>query len=117
MNITAQVTYRRIARSDALEDAIRRRVARLDKLHPNVASCRVVVEQLGRHRNSGNEFAVRLDVHVPGVEFAVTHRHDEDVYVALRDAFDAAERRIEDLARIARGDVKTHAMRVPRDAQ
>ncbi len=35
------------------------------------------------------------------------HSH-EDVYVAVRDAFNAAARRLEDHARRMRGDVKTH---------
>jgi hypothetical protein len=33
----------------------------------------------------------------------------EDVYIAIRDAFDAAVRRVEDQARRLRGDVKSHA--------
>jgi len=45
---------------------------------------------------------------VPGSEIAVTREHDEDVQVALRDAFDAARRQLEDYAREKRGDVKRH---------
>ena len=37
----------------------------------------------------------------------VNHAHD-DVYVAIRDAFDAAVRQVEDHARRMRGDTKTH---------
>jgi len=37
-----------------------------------------------------------------------SHAH-EDVYVAIRDAFDAAKRRLEDYACLQRGDVKRHA--------
>ena len=42
----------------------------------------------------------------------IDHAH-EDVYVAIRDAFDAAVRRLEDQARKMRGNVKTHAGRPP----
>jgi cold shock CspA family protein len=45
----------------------------------------------------------------PGGELAVTREHDEDLQVALRDAFDAARRRLEDYARGQRADVKHHA--------
>ena len=38
----------------------------------------------------------------------VDHAH-EDVYVAIRDAFDAAVRRLEDQVRRVRGNVKSHA--------
>ena len=51
---------------------------------------------------------VRIDLKVPGGEIAVTHEHDEDLQIALRDAFDAARRRLEDYARVQRGDVKHH---------
>ena len=44
---------------------------------------------------------------MPGQEIVVNHEHDEDVYVALRDAFDAAKRRLEDYARIRRGETRT----------
>jgi ribosome-associated translation inhibitor RaiA len=48
------------------------------------------------------------DIGVPGSEIVVNRDHAEDVYVALRDAFDAAKRQLEDYARKIRGDVKTH---------
>jgi hypothetical protein len=38
----------------------------------------------------------------------VNRDRDEDVYVALRNAFDAAKRQLEDYVRLLRGDVKTH---------
>jgi cold shock CspA family protein len=48
---------------------------------------------------------------VPGhAEIVSTlHRHD-DVYVALRDAFDSVARQLEDIVRIRRGDVKKHEL-------
>ena len=46
---------------------------------------------------------------VPGhAEIVVNRQQDEDVYVAMRDAFDAVARRIEEVVRIKRGDVKSH---------
>jgi cold shock CspA family protein len=71
-------------------------------------SCRVVIEQPGKHKRQGKEFVVHVDLKVPGGEVAVNRDHHEDVYVALRDAFDAARRKLEDVAREKRGDVKHH---------
>ena len=56
---------------------------------------------------------MRWDLTVPGGELAVTrepaeHHAHEDVFVALRDAFDAAQRQREDYARRQRGDLKAH---------
>ena len=73
-------------------------------------SCRVVIEQPGKHKRQGKEFVVHVDLKVPGGEIAVNRDHHEDVYVALRDAFDAARRKLEDVAREMRGDVKHHEL-------
>ena len=108
MQVPLQITYRGIAHSDALDARIRAKAAKLDEFHPRIMSCRVVVEEGDRHRHQGKQFVVRLEVHLPGHEFAINRDHHEDVYVALRDAFDAAGRKLEEIARTGRGDVKAH---------
>ena len=76
----------------------------------------VVVEAPHRHSHKGKMYHVRIDLSLPGREIVVgrepeqNHAH-EDVYVAIRDAFNAAVRRLEDQTRKMRGDVKTHAQR------
>jgi ribosome-associated translation inhibitor RaiA len=44
-------------------------------------------------------FDVHIDMTVPGSEIVVNRVANEDVYVAVRDAFDAAKRQLEDHAR------------------
>jgi len=95
MLIPLQITLRNIARSDAVEASIRRRVAKLDRYHRRIVSCRVVVEIPSRHKQQGKEFVVRLDIKVPGNEIVVTHDHHVDLYTALQEAFHAAQRRLE----------------------
>jgi cold shock CspA family protein len=69
----------------------------------------VTVEEASKHQHQGRQFAVHVDVRVPGREQIVSRRHQhEDVYVALRDAFAAVGRQLEDVVREQRGDVKTH---------
>jgi ribosomal subunit interface protein len=109
MQIPLQITYRHFPRSDALEARIRERTAELEQFFPHVVSCRVVVEEESRHKQQGKLFAVRVDLHVPGRELVVNREHDEDPFVAVRDAFDALRRQLEDHARVVRGDVKGHA--------
>ena len=108
MQIPLQITIRGIEHSDALETHIREKVAKLDEFFDYIMSCRVVVELPHKHHHQGKQFNVRLDIGVPGSEIVVKHDHSEDVYVALREAFDAAKRRIEDYVRKMRGDIKTH---------
>lgn len=96
MNLPLQITLRGLAHSQALQTAIREKAAKLQQFHERITSCRVVVELPARHKQQGREFVVRLDLKVPGGEIAVHSDHHEDVWVALRDAFDAARRRLQD---------------------
>ncbi len=108
MQIPLQITIRDIENSEALEAHIREKARKLDEYFQHIMSCRVVVELPHKHHNQGKKFNVRIDIGVPGSEIVVNRDQAEDVYVALRDAFDSAKRRVEDYARKIRGDVKTH---------
>ena len=106
MTIPMQVSFHGMAQSSALDTAIRQHAGKLDRFHPHLISFRAVVEQLARHKHQGKEFSVRLDIKVAGGEIAINRDHDEDPFVAVRDAFDAARRKLEDQVRRRRGDVK-----------
>jgi len=108
MQVPLQVTYRDMERSDALDARIRDKAAKLEEFHPHLISCRVVVEERHRHQHQGKQFTVTIDARVPGQEVLVNRDHHEDVYVAVRDAFDAAARKLEDVARLQRGEIKAH---------
>jgi len=110
MQVPLQITFRNFPRSDAVEARIREKVAKLEEFYSRITSCRVVVEQRDRHHHQGTQFTVRLDIRVPGHELAIDRDHHEDIYVAVRDAFDAAARKLEDVARVQRGDVKAHEL-------
>lgn len=110
MQLPVQITYRGMESSSALDEAVREKAAKLEQFHPRITSCRVVIEQPAQHKAKGKEFVVRVDLTAPGGgEIAVNRDHAEDVYVALRDAFDAARRKLEDFAREQRGEVKRHS--------
>lgn len=111
MQIPLQITIRDIEHSEALETHIRGKVEKLEVFFKSIISCRVVVEMPHKHHQQGKQFNVRIDIGVPGSEIVVNRDHAEDIYVALRDAFDAAKRQLEDYARKIRGDVKTHEPR------
>jgi ribosomal subunit interface protein len=108
MQIPLQITIRDIEPSEALETHIRSKAEKLNEFFGHIMSCRVVVEVPHKHHQQGKQFNVRIDIGVPGNEIVVNRDHDEDVYVALRDAFDAAKRQLEDYADKIRGDIKTH---------
>jgi len=103
-----QITLRNIDHSDALEAHIRNKAKKLESFFDHIVSCRIVVELPHNHKHQGRAFIVRLDINVPGREIVVNRDRHEDVYVALRDAFDAARRQLEDYLQRRRGETKTH---------
>ena len=109
MERPVQITLRNIDHSDALEEHIRERASRLEKFYPRITRCHVVLEIPHKHKHQGNLFNVRLDITVPGNELVFNREAREDVYVALRDVFEAARRKLEDHTQRRRGDTKAHA--------
>jgi cold shock CspA family protein/ribosome-associated translation inhibitor RaiA len=114
MQLPLQITFRHMDTSEAVAARIRQRAEELERFCDRVMSCRVVVECRHPRHLQGNLFRVRVDLKVLGREIAVGrdpagHHAHEDVYVAVRDAFDTTRRLLEDYAREARGDVKLHA--------
>jgi ribosomal subunit interface protein len=115
MQQPVQITFRHMGSSNAIEARIRERAEELERFFDRIISCRVVVEcQHPRHRQ-GNLFRVRVDLQVPGREIVVgrdpeAHHAHEDLYVAIRDSFDAARRLLEDHVREGRGEVKMHTV-------
>jgi ribosomal subunit interface protein len=115
MELPLQITFRHMDTSDAVAARLRERAAELERFFDRIVSCRAVVECRHPRRQQGNLFHVRVDLKVPGREIvfgreaAANHAH-EDVYVAIRDAFDTTRRLLEDHVREARGDVKLHVV-------
>jgi len=113
MQAPLQVSFRNTPPSPAVEADIREKAAKLEAFSDRITSVRVLVETPHRQHRQGKLFHVRIDVRVPGRELVVRrepaeHRAHEDVHVAVRDAFDAAKRQLEDYVRETRGNVKTH---------
>jgi ribosomal subunit interface protein len=112
MQIPLQVTFRHMDPSPVLENRVRELAARLEKFSAQIVHCHVVIEAPHQHQQQGQIFDVRIDVTVPGKEIAIRRarpadRSHEDAYVALRDAFRAVRRKLQDYERERRHDVKT----------
>ncbi|HEU4341609.1 MAG TPA: HPF/RaiA family ribosome-associated protein [Candidatus Binatia bacterium] len=137
MEIPLQVTFRNMAPSEAIEANIREKAKKLGSFYNRIMSCRVIVEAPHRHHRKGKAYEVRIDLTVPGGELVINraptrleaaklsllqrsekeltesrkpsrHGAHEDVYVAIRDAFSAAGRKLQDHARRQSGAVKIH---------
>jgi len=116
MNI--QITWEGdLSHSDAMERRILAEADKLRRVEQRIGAVRIAVRNAtGRHRN-GDLYAVRLQISTPGGADVVVDRNPdqdhshEDPYVAIRDAFRAARRRLQDRHRRMQGVVKTHAPR------
>jgi cold shock CspA family protein len=114
MQTDANIAFKNFEPADHVRERVAQEVARLEQFHPRMIACHVVVERVTARRHKGDLYRARVHVTLPGgKEVAVTRNQDDahahqDVLVAVRDAFDAAQRQIEDLARSQRGEVKTH---------
>jgi ribosomal subunit interface protein len=113
MQLPLQITFRNLDRSEATEAKVRARAENLEKFFGHITSCRVVIEARHKHHERGNHYHVRVDVTVPDGEVVANREPDEhhsytDVYVAIRDAFDAARRQLEDHRRRQGRQVKAH---------
>ena len=97
MPVALEIFFRDMPPSSALEAEIRKRAKQLERVAERMTSCRVSVLTDGRHRRSGTRFEVHVDIAIPGGELALGRDHSfEDPYVAVREAFDAARRGLQD---------------------
>ncbi|MBI4467896.1 MAG: ribosome-associated translation inhibitor RaiA [Acidobacteria bacterium] len=118
MELPVQITFRNMSPSDAVTARIREEVAKLETFCESIMACRVVVEIPHRRFYRGKLFHIRIDLTVPGEELVVNHQPSlhtlmqsteiarqskdmevsapcRDVYVSIRDAFDAARRKLQ----------------------
>jgi ribosomal subunit interface protein len=114
MQVPTTISFRDVQPSAAIEADIREKADKLEEFFDRITSLRVVVEQPHRRHRHGGLFHVRIDLRVPGREIVVNrepgaHQAYEDLYVAIRDAFDDAKRQLQDYATEVRRRAKTHA--------
>ena len=110
MAVPVQVTFRDIPHSDAVAAHVEKRASKLETFSDRLTRCHVVVAAPHRHHRHGKRYQVRLDLHVPGKELAISKTLDEmkeDLHAAIDDAFNDAERVLEEHERVVKDD-KTH---------
>ncbi|WP_264770159.1 HPF/RaiA family ribosome-associated protein [Coxiella burnetii] len=108
MQVPLQITLRNIDPTPAIEDRIHKKADKLSQYSDQIISCHIVVELPKRHQHQGKLNNVRINLTLPGKEFAVNRNEVEDLYVAIRDAFDDMARKVEEEMRMRMGHVKTH---------
>ena len=107
--VTPQIKFLNIPASEAVEAEVLKRAEKLQQYSDRITRFDVTIETNGKHKQQGHLYEVRIDLTVPGTEIALNRIHpNEDVYVAIRDAFDAATRKLQEHVHVQRGEVKVH---------
>ncbi len=111
MEIPLQITTRNIDLGDPTKEELKKRAEKLDNFFERIMRCRVTVEvphRFNKQAMNAAEYNIRIDLTVPGREIVIKNSPDKDLDVAIREAFEAAQRKLEDYVRKLRGDVKHH---------
>ena len=112
MTTPLEVVFNHMDPSAAVETRVQEKLTRLAKKFDRFTHARVVIDAPHRHQQRGKIFQVKIDLGMPGRGSVVVNRTSEDhahedVYAALRDAFLAAERQLQDGVDKMSGNVKT----------
>lgn len=99
MESQVEITFKDIDHSDTIEARIRERVAKLSAMSENIRRCKVWVRAPHRRGNKPIAYVIDLSVQMTGTSLHVDHRPGDDdahtdIYVAIRDAFNAMERQL-----------------------
>ena len=105
MQIPLQVTFEGSDPSEPVRVAIEREVERLEKHNRHIIGCHVTVIAPSYKHRHGTGFHVHISLTVPPHEnVTVNHassdeKRSEHIEVAVKDAFAAARRQLDDLAK------------------
>ncbi|HSD63326.1 MAG TPA: HPF/RaiA family ribosome-associated protein [Ignavibacteriaceae bacterium] len=114
MQIPVEISYRDVNKTDDIDNLIREKIKKLERVCDYMTSCRVAVEKPQRTINAGNPHRVRITMRVPpGHELVVERKPGEgemsdSLEKVIRYAFDAAKKQLEKLVEIQRKKVKKH---------
>lgn len=105
-----QITICDLPKSPAIHDHLVKKAQKLNQFYQRINTCHIVISIPQKHKHNGKLYCVHIDISVPGKELVASHKMNQDVYVAIRDAFKALTRQLESYADIRRGEVKSHEL-------
>lgn len=108
MQVPLKITTDSVRLSKREEQLIRRQITMLERFYSRLTRCEVVIDGPGGRHQRGGPFEARLHLGVPGDELTVDRQSGEDPTSALRQAFAAGRRQLQDWVRVKQGSVKRH---------
>lgn len=112
--IPYQITFLDFPESDAVKAAVEKKIEKIERFSDRIIRCEVTVSCPHRHRHADRLYNVRVHLLIPGDDVVINrhpseHEEHRDIYVAIRDAFNAATRVLEDQVRKIRHQTKHHS--------
>lgn len=98
MQIDPRITMHDLPRTEALEWHISGKVRMLGKLYPGMTGCHILLARPEQRRQKARLFSATVTVDYPQGEVEGISEHENDLYIAIRDAFAAVERELQKAA-------------------
>ena len=95
MQVPLEITFRNAPQSQAVKDHIVEKVTKLEQFSSHIISCHVVVDHENNNHKSGTLYSTHITMNIPGKELAATHSSQENMYVAIKDAFNKILKQLE----------------------
>ncbi len=112
MKTPLEISFKGLEKSRAVEAKVAERAARLERHFDRMTNVRVVVSAPNKLAHKGKHFEVKVEIGIPGGAPIIISEEPEgndarsDLMIAIRNAFDSAERRLDDLAERLGGSSK-----------
>jgi putative sigma-54 modulation protein len=104
MHTTPEIHFHGIEKSEAIEERVREKVSKLEKHCGRMTRCRVVLEAPHRSPQKPKAYKIKIEISLPRRQPIVvcheregSHAHEE-LPLAIRDAFEAALRKVDDVS-------------------
>lgn len=112
MKFPFKIQFRDIEKSNLVYNDIWDHADKLEKFYDRIVSMEVIVSAPHQSKKEGVIYHVEIRLHAPGNDIFIKNEREKNeahtnIHVAVRDAFDAARRKLEDLIRMERGLIKT----------
>ncbi len=114
MRVPLEISYRNVEKTEYIENMIHEKSAKLERFSDQIISCRVAIEKLHRHQQTGQPYRVRIELSVPPGHELVANKNSTEgnihntIPVVLKEAFGALERQLKKLTEQQRGKTKKH---------
>lgn len=114
MMVPPEISFRNMDSTPEMDTEVRERISKLEEIYDRITSCKVVVEAPEKELPTSEPFHCKIYLAIPRHDIVVDRdpgdvtTHQKDVYAAIHDSFQAAERQLKKTVNLMRGQTKSH---------